>query len=74
MQKGGKTVVWFTPTYSNETYNQLNARLARKGQNEVTTVYRLLVKDSIDEAAVEACRHKDHSEKALLAALKRNSR
>lgn len=32
MQAGGRTVVWYSPTWSRELYDQFNARVARKGK------------------------------------------
>ena len=70
IQKGGRMAVWFTLTYSHETYMQSCARLVRTGQSNETIIYRLLIKDTIDWAVVEALRVKDRTQNGLLHALK----
>jgi len=70
LQEGGCDVIWFTPTYSFESYEQFNARLARTGQEHVTTIYRLLAEDTIDDAVVEALRMKKEGQGGLIASLK----
>lgn len=70
LQAGGDTVVWFTPTYSRELYDQMNARLARHGQENRTTVIRLIAKNTIDEAVVETLRNKGDQQSGLKTALK----
>lgn len=71
LQEGGAdTIIWMSLTFSRENFLQMNARLARRGQKNVTTVYRILAKDTVDEAVVEALREKETEERGLLAALK----
>jgi hypothetical protein len=70
MQHGGRIAVWFTLTYSNETYIQTNARLVRTGQSYETIIYRLIAMNTVDEAVVEALKHKDDQQQGLFAALK----
>lgn len=75
LQAGGSTVLWFTLPWSPELYDQFNARVARRGQDQVTRIVRLMVKGSMDEGVAEALRGKDREQSALLDALKvwRNS-
>lgn len=70
LQKGGRIAVWFTLSYSNETYIQTNARLVRTGQSFETIVYRIIATGTVDEAVVEALREKDGRQQGLFAALK----
>lgn len=70
MQEGGRIAVWFTLTYSNETYIQTNARLVRTGQSEETIVYRILARGTVDEAVAEALRIKEEGQSDLFTALK----
>ncbi len=71
LQEGGAdTIVWMSLTFSRENYLQMNARLARRGQQNVTTIYRLLCTDTVDEAVVEALREKETEERGLLSALR----
>ena len=61
---------WFSPTYSRELYDQMNARLFRRGQTDPVQVYRLLCNNSIDDAVVETLRNRGEDQQALLAALR----
>lgn len=70
MQHGGRIAVWFTLSYSNETYIQTNARLVRTGQAHETIIYRLIATDTIDEAVAECIREKGDQQRGLFAALK----
>jgi len=70
LQNGGRSTCWFTPTWSNELYNQWNARLARTGQMQETYIYHLNVPGTFDDAALEAVRAKGKEEKGFLAAIK----
>ena len=69
LQHGGNVLVWFTLTYSREDYEQMIARLARRGQNEVTYVYRLMVPDTVDYAVATVIEEKRETEDRLLSAL-----
>lgn len=69
LQHGGNTMVWFTLTYSREDYEQMIARLARRGQEDVTYVYRLMCPDTVDYAVATAIEEKRATEDGLLSAL-----
>ncbi len=45
------------------------ARLARRGQKNVTKVYRLIAPGTVDDAVAEALANKAENEARLLAAL-----
>lgn len=70
LQLGGHIVVWFSPTYSWQDYVQTNKRIDRPGQTTPTIIYRIIGKNTIDEAIVEAVRDKLDGEKGFKAALK----
>lgn len=70
MQEGGRIAIWYSLTYSNETYVQTNARLIRTGQLLETIIYRIIAKDTIDDAVAEALRTKSDEESGCLNALK----
>lgn len=70
LQNGGRIIIWFSPTYSHETYVQTNARFIRQGQTKETLVYRLLAKDTVDDAVAEAVRDKTDTQSGLMASLK----
>jgi SNF2 family DNA or RNA helicase len=65
LQGGGHTICWVSLGWSRELYDQLNARLARKGQKFPTKVIRLLVKGSVDYAVAEALHEKGDNQQAL---------
>lgn len=69
LQKGGNVIVWFTLTYSREDYEQMIARLARRGQDDITYVYRLMCPGTVDEAVATAIEEKRVTEDRLLTAL-----
>lgn len=70
IQDGGHIAVWFTLTYSNETYIQTNARIVRTGQSSESIVYRIIAADTVDEAVAEALRDKEDQQQGLFTALK----
>lgn len=70
IQLGGRIAVWFTLTWSQETYLQTNARLVRTGQSANTLIYRLIVPGTIDDAVAAALRDKSDIQSGLLNALK----
>lgn len=70
LQQGGRDVVWFTPTYSPDGYDQYNARLARMGQKHVTRIWRLLCPDTVDEVAVEVTQQRAEGQSATMLAVK----
>lgn len=70
LQNGGHRVIWFSPTWSRELYDQMNARLFRRGQANAVRVYRIICPGTIDDAVVETLRNRGDDQQALLAALK----
>lgn len=70
IQDGGRIIVWFTLTYSNETYIQANARIVRTGQSSVAQVYRIIAENTIDDAVADAIRAKGDQQEGLFTALK----
>lgn len=69
LQHGGSDVVWISGTYNREWYDQLIARFARRGQTEITKVFRLMVNNTVDWAVAEALQQKAASEARLISAL-----
>lgn len=73
LQEGGNHMVWFSPIWSLELYQQTNARLYRQGQKQSTVVItHIIAKDTIDEEILKALKKKDTSQKALIEAVKAN--
>ncbi len=69
LQHGSSVMVWITLTYSREYYEQMIARLARRGQTEIIKVYRLMVPGTVDDAVAEALASKAANEARLISAL-----
>ena len=70
LQQGGHIIVWYSPTWSLELYQQANARLYRQGQKMPTLIYRLIARGTVDEAVVSALGCKDKAQDALINYLK----
>jgi SNF2 family DNA or RNA helicase len=66
MQFGGSDIVWFSLSWSREYYDQLNARLARPGQENLTRIFRLICPKTMDDAVAEALRKKGDGQSALM--------
>lgn len=69
LQGGGRHVIWFSPTWDRELYDQLNARVARTGQTEVTEIYHLLCGGTMDDCVMTSLENKDKEQNALLDSL-----
>ena len=69
LQTGGRNIVWFSPCWSRELFDQMNGRVARKGQQLVPRVYRLTCPGTIDDAVVEALRTRGDEQTEMLAVL-----
>lgn len=66
MQQGGHIIVWYTPTWNLEQYQQANARLHRQGQTHPVVCYRLICEGTVDNRVVDAVAGKDNIQEALL--------
>lgn len=66
MQQGGHIIVWYTPTWNLEQYQQANARLHRQGQTHPVVCYRLICGGTVDNRVVDAVAGKDNIQEALL--------
>lgn len=69
LQHGGSELVWISGTYNREWYDQTIARFARRGQENITRVYRLMVNNTVDWAVAEALAEKTANEARLISAL-----
>lgn len=70
LQFGGNHVIWFTPTWSLELYQQANARLHRQGQTQRVIIHHLIVVGSVDEDVMRALDGKADTQEALMQSLK----
>ena len=69
LQAGGRNVVWFSPCWSRELFDQMNGRVARKGQQLVPRVYRLTCPGTVDDCVIEALRTRGDEQTEMLAVL-----
>lgn len=69
LQKGGHVVIWYGTGWNAELYLQGNARLHRQGQTHPTTIYRVVVDQTMDVRAMLAIDHKVSGQNAMLSAL-----
>lgn len=70
LQAGGCTVVWYTPTWSLELYQQANARLHRQGQKNTVIVHHIVCKGTVDEDVLNILDAKENRQDKLIQALK----
>ena len=70
MQQGGHIIVWYSPTWNLELYQQANARLHRQGQTKPVVIYHLVCKDTMDEVVMAALHGKGDTQAALMQYLK----
>jgi SNF2 family DNA or RNA helicase len=71
LQSGGSTLIWFGLTWSLELYQQTIARLWRQGQTSKTVVVQHIVtKGTIDDRIIKALSQKEHTQTALIDAVK----
>jgi len=70
MQEGGRIIVWYTPTWNLELYQQANARLYRQGQERPVLLYHLVAKGTLDERVMSALTSKGSCQDMLLQRIK----
>ena len=74
LQAGGCTEVWITLPWSSELWLQTIARLARRGQRETVTVYKLIAPGTIDERIAKVLGGKIDVQKLILDEIKERTR
>ena len=70
MQQGGHIIVWYSPTWNLELYQQANARLHRQGQTKPVMLYHLVCRGTMDEVVMDALRSKGNTQELLMRHLK----
>ena len=70
MQQGGHIIVWYSPTWDLELYQQANARLHRQGQEKPVMLYHLTCAGTMDETVVRALARKEDTQNAIMNKLK----
>ena len=69
LQQGGHILIWFSPIWSLELYQQTNARLWRQGQRKVVIIHHILTDETIDEDILTALARKDDTQQRLINAV-----
>ena len=70
LQTGGSILIWFGLTWSLDLYEQTNARLWRQGQKQNVVIHHIITKNTIDEDVMDALKRKEHTQNALIEAVK----
>jgi SNF2 family DNA or RNA helicase len=70
LQFGGNVIVWYSLGWSLELYLQLIGRLRRQGQTRPVSVYRLIVRNTVDEILRDVLAYKGSQLESLLEAMK----
>lgn len=74
LQESGSILVWFGVNWSLELYDQMNGRLNRNGQSKPVSIIRILARDTVDFAVVDALERKDDDQEGLKKSLERYRR
>ncbi len=69
LQFGSSILIFPSLTYNREWYDQTICRFARRGQTQVTKVYRIVAPGTVDDAVAEALANKSANEARLISAL-----
>jgi SNF2 family DNA or RNA helicase len=70
MQRGGDALIFHTPTYNFEHYDQLIRRFWRKGRKKPFYVHHVFAEGTVDAAALYALNRKNRTQRGLLDALR----
>ena len=70
MQEGGRIIIWYSPTWNLELYQQANARLYRQGQDRPVLLYHIVASGTMDERVMQALAGKGDCQSALLQRIK----
>jgi len=71
LQDGGRRIIWFSPTWSNELKMQFDARLHRQGQKDNVYIHTIVARDTVDERIIAAVRDKKSAQDILLETVKK---
>ena len=69
LQDGGRDIIWYSQPWSRELYDQMNARLARKGQHQETRVYRICCSGTIDDCVLETLEQRGMEQREMMTVL-----
>lgn len=71
MQYGSHVALWLTPTYDYDLDHQFNKRIDRRGQVHPTTIYRLVMRGTIDEAVLSCIETKAETRDEFVKVMKK---
>lgn len=71
LQFGGRWMIWYTPTWSSEQFDQMIMRISRPGQTKPVFISRLLAEDTVDQIKVNRVEGKLDDQKIFDHMLKR---
>lgn len=66
LQFGGHIIIWPTLTWNLELWEQFNARLARQGQTDTVLIYKIIMKDTIDEVVDVSLNRKTKVQESII--------
>ena len=69
IQDSCSVIVWMSLTYSLEQYEQTNARILRTGQDQNSSIYRIMAASSIDWVIASALENKSEGQSGLMASI-----
>lgn len=71
LQFGGHIIIWFSPTWNLEFYQQANKRLHRRGQTEPVLIHNIVASGTIDERVYDiALTNKEKLQNELIDLIK----
>lgn len=70
LQGGGHIIVWYSPIWDLELYQQANARLHRMGQAHPVVIHHIICDDTLDDKVLNVLNDKDEIQQGLIEALK----
>jgi len=71
LQFGGHIIIWYSPTWNLEYYEQANKRLHRRGQTQPVLIHHLIAQGTLDEDIIHGVlRGKKKTQDALLTAVR----
>jgi len=71
---GGACVIWYAPQWSNDLWEQTNARLWRRGQTKPVLVQTLAARDSVDQLVINRVQKKHACERLLMSHLEQQAK
>jgi SNF2 family DNA or RNA helicase len=70
LQEGGHNIIWYNPMWSNERYQQANARIARSGQKNIVGIHHIVASKTVDELKLLMYRQRGDNQTKFRAALR----